>query len=67
MGLVSQGVSSGTSLFTQGYYQGDFEQSIWSKCDLFNENNTCSIGVGDGNVGMVHQPQSLKIYNRELM
>jgi len=49
----------------KGYYQGDLQTSTTLSADLKDENNTCSIGVGDGRYWNGYIP-IVKIYNREL-
>ena len=49
----------------KGYYQGELQTSTTLSADLKDENNTCSIGVGDGRYWNGYIP-IVKIYNREL-
>ena len=49
----------------KGYYQGKLQTSTTLSADLKDENNTCSIGVGDGRYWNGYIP-IVKIYNREL-
>ena len=49
----------------KGYYQGELQTSTTLSADLKDENNTCSIGVGDGRYWNGYIP-IVNIYNIEL-